>query len=58
MKYKAFYIRKEIELEAETSYDAQKKAATLFKVPEKKSYLISVMLCEKDGKPVIHAPNF
>lgn len=56
--YKAFYARKEIEVQAETSYVAQLKATEIFGLPKKKSYLVSVFLCEKQGEQVIHIPNF
>lgn len=51
--YGAFYKNKEIEVEAETSYEAQKKAAEIFHA--KKSYEVTVMIAEKDGQPVIHS---
>ncbi len=51
--YIAFYRGKQIEVHAETSYDAQKKAAAQFKA--KKSYEVTVVLAEKDGKPVVHS---
>ncbi len=50
--YKAFYKSKEIEVYAETSYQAQLKAAKEFKA--KKSYEVTVVLCEKQGEQVIH----
>lgn len=52
--YKAFYKGREIEVMANTSFEAQEKAAALLKV--KKSYEVTVMLCEKAGQPVVHAP--
>lgn len=54
--YKAFYKGKEIEVYAETSYDAQKKAAAQYKA--KKSWEVSVTLCEKDGNQVTHTATF
>lgn len=53
--YIAFYKGKQIEVYAESSYAAQKKAAEQFKA--KKSYEVTVMLAEKDGKQVTHIPN-
>jgi hypothetical protein len=50
--YKAFYKNKEIEVYAETSYKAQLLAAEIFKA--KKSYDVTVVLCEVDGTPVTH----
>lgn len=48
--YVAFYRGKRIEVLSDTSYHAQLKAAELFRA--KKSYEVSVMLAEKDGKQV------
>ena len=50
--YKAFYKNKSIEVYAATSYKAQLKAAEQFKA--KKSYQVTVVLCEKDGEQVTH----
>lgn len=44
-----------IELTANTSYEAQKKAALLFKA--KKAYEISVILVAKDNVPVVHSTS-
>lgn len=52
--YLAFYKGKRLEVYAETSYQAQEKAAKEFKA--KKSYQVSVMLAEKDGQPITHDP--
>jgi hypothetical protein len=54
--YKAFYKGKEIEVMANTSYEAQKVAALKFKA--KKSYEVTVILCEKSGEQVTHSPSF
>lgn len=48
--YKAFYKGKQLEVEADTSYSAQKKAAEQFKA--KKSYDVVVVLVAKNGLPV------
>ena len=53
--YKAFYKGKSIEVYANTSYEAQQKAATTFKA--KKSYDVTVVLCEKAGEQVTHTPT-
>ncbi len=50
--YKTFYKGKTLEIFAETAFAAQKKAAILFKAKE--NYEVTVILCEKEGKPVIH----
>lgn len=54
--YIAFYRGKKIEVYADTSYEAQKKAADVFKA--KKPYEVSVVLAEKDGQQVTHKPVF
>lgn len=51
--YKAFYKGKTIEVMANSSYEAQQKAAATFKA--KKSYEVNVYLCEKAGEQVIHS---
>jgi len=52
--YKAFYRGKmPIEVQAETSYAAQREAAARFKA--KKSYEVTVILVAKDGEPVIRS---
>lgn len=50
--YIAFYRGKQIEVYAATSYEAQQKAAAMFKA--RKSYEVTVMLAEKDDKQVTH----
>ena len=45
--YIALYKGKQIEVYANTSYEAQKLASTQLKA--KKSYEVSVYLCEKQG---------
>ncbi len=54
--YKAFYKGLQCEVMADTSYEAQKKAAAILKA--KKSYEVTVMLCKKNGEQVVHAPLF
>lgn len=50
--YIAFYKNKQMEVYAKTSYEAQQKAAKDFKA--KKSYEVTVVLCEIKGQQVIH----
>lgn len=50
--YVAFYKGKRIEVYADTSYEAQKKAADIFKA--KKSWDVHVVLAEVGGKPYVH----
>ena len=54
--YKAFYKGKNIEVYANTSLEAQQKATKIFKA--KKSYEVTVMLCERNGKQIVHTPTF
>ena len=54
--YKAFYKGKSIDVTANTSYEAQKIAALKFKA--KKSYEVTVILCEKQGEQVVHKADF
>jgi hypothetical protein len=51
--YKAFYKNKQLDIKANTSYEAQKQASVLFKA--KKSYDVTVVLCEINNKQVIHS---
>lgn len=55
-KYIVFYKNKQKEIYADSSYQAQQKAAEEFKV--KKSYDVTVMLCEKNGEQVSHSITF
>jgi hypothetical protein len=50
--YKCFYRGKECEVYADTSYNAQQKAAVVFKA--RKAYEVTVFLCEKNGEQVVH----
>ena len=50
--YKCFYRGKSCEVHADTSYQAQLQAAQIFKA--KKSYEVTVMLCEVQGRQVVH----
>jgi|15BtaG_2_1085339.scaffolds.fasta_scaffold00048_60 hypothetical protein len=61
--YVAFYRGKQKEVYASTSYEAQQKAAKLFKA--RKSYEVTVGLCEtgcpaegEPGKQVTHVADF
>jgi len=49
--YITFYKNKKMEVYADSSYAAQQKAAAQFKA--KKSYEVTVVLCEKAGKQVV-----
>ncbi len=54
--YKAFYRGRTIEVYADTSYQAQQKAAETFKA--RKVYEIGVVLCETEEEQVTHTPLF
>jgi len=55
--YHAFYNGKEIELKADSSYQAQQKAAITFKA--KKSYQVTVVLVAlEDNKEIVHISDF
>ena len=53
--YICFYDRKRIEVEAETSLEARKKATDEFKPPKSKRHMVSVYLAEKDSVQVVHS---
>lgn len=56
--YIAFFKGQQKEVKASSSYQAQLEGAKLFNVKPNKSYTVTVMLAEKDGKEVVHTPNF
>lgn len=53
--YKAFYNRQQIEVTADTSFEAQNKAAIQLKA--KKRWEVSVVLVAKEGEIVTHRPQ-
>lgn len=53
--YIAFYRSEKIEVYAETSFQTQQEAAK--KLKARKSYEVTVVLAEKDGKQVVHTPT-
>lgn len=56
--YVAFFDRKRHELHAESLYAAKQAALAFFKPAKSKAHMVSVVLAEKDGKPVVHTPDF
>jgi hypothetical protein len=46
--YKAFFNGKEVDIYADTLFQAKERAKTLLKVPKSKIGLLAVGLCEKD----------
>lgn len=53
--YVAMFNQKEIEIQAESQWDAVQQARTKLKVPKSKVGLLSVMLVEKGNTPVVHS---
>ena len=53
--YVCFYRGRRIEVQAETSFAAQTKAAAQFKA--RKAYEVTVVLAEKAGETVTHTPT-
>ena len=56
--YVCFYDGKRIEVEADTLYEAKQKAVQKLRVRPNKAHMVSVVLAEKDGNPVVHTPDF
>jgi len=55
--YVCLYNGKRHELYAESHYTAGQAAEAHFKPPKSKRHMVSVMLAEKDGQTVVHAPS-
>lgn len=54
--YVCFYNGRRAEIYANSSYEAQQKAAAHFKLKEKQRYKVSVILAERpDGTEVVHS---
>jgi hypothetical protein len=56
--YVAFYNGKRAEVRANDLYSAKKEAIKVFGVPRKREHMVTVMLAEKKGDPVVHTPDF
>jgi len=59
--YVALYNKKRLEIFADSIYEAQKEALVQFNEKSRgkvKAWDISVTLCEKDNKEIIHTPDF
>ena len=52
--YIGFFNQKEIELKANSSYEAKLKAVAHFKPSKAKRHMVHVMLVAVDGKQVTH----
>ncbi len=56
--YLAFYQGQQKEIYEESLYKAKLKAVAEFKAPKSKQHLVSVHLCELEGKQVVHTADF
>lgn len=54
--YKAFYNGKTWDIHADSLYAAKQAAIKVSKAPRSKQHMVSVVLCEKYGKPVEVSP--
>jgi hypothetical protein len=52
--YIAFFNGRKTEVHAHDLYSAKQKAIEFFKPRKSQAHMVSVMLAEKDGKPVVH----
>jgi len=53
--YIAFYNGKQIEVYADTSYEAQKTTIAQLRPPKSKQHMVTVVLAEKNGQQVTHS---
>lgn len=53
--YIAFFNGKQIEVFADSSYQAQQIAIVKFSAPKSKKHMVAVILAEKDGAQVTHS---
>ena len=53
--YIAFYNGKQVEVYANTLYEAKQKAIAEFRVKAKQQHNVHVMLAERDGQQVVHS---
>lgn len=56
--YVCFFKNERHEIYAKSLWDAKQKAIAFFKPKRKDEHMVSVILAEKDGKPVTHVPDF
>jgi hypothetical protein len=56
--YVCFFNTERHELYAKSLWDAKQKAIAFFKPKRKDEHMVSVLLAEKDGKPVTHVADF
>lgn len=55
--YVCFYAGRRIEVYADSLFAAKEKAVAALKAPKSKRHMVSVMLAEKGGEPVVHNPG-
>lgn len=55
--YIGFFNSKRVEVYAETLWDAKQKVMFELKVKPKQAGMVSVMLAEKNGEPVVHVAD-
>ncbi len=55
--YVAFYNRQTKEIYAASLYAAKLEAIRLFKVRKSQEHMVSVVLAEKEGQPVVHSTS-
>jgi len=54
-EYKCFFKGRTATIAAHSSYEAHRKAVESFKASKYQRHLISVVLCKKDNKQVVHS---
>lgn len=55
--YVCLYGNKRVEIHASSAYEATLLALAHFEVPIKQKHMLSVILAEKNGKPLVHTPR-
>lgn len=55
--YVCLYGSKRVEIHASSAYEATLLALAQLKVPPKQQHMLSVILAEKNGKPIVHTPR-
>mgnify|MGYP000131939941 CR=1 FL=1 len=56
--YLAFYNDKQVEIHADSLYEAKVKALAYFHPPKSKQHMVHVHLAELGGKQVVHTADF
>ena len=55
--YIAFFNGRQYVLYAASLYDAKLKAVAFFKPRKSQAHMVTVVLAESNGKPVVHTPT-